>query len=321
MSLKARVFISCGQRKETEESLIAKEIADKLEEMGFEPYVAVVEQSLKGVKENIFNRLKESEYFVFIDFKRERLYETNGFLRAFKDTHMHRGSLFSHQELGIATFLDYDVLAFQEDGVKKDDGILGFIQANCLPFSERRYLPSIVADKVREKRWDSNWRNELILRRTASDFEDANNQVRGEGVGRYFHIKVFNAHKDKMARNCVAYIEKIKNLTTMETRMLELVELKWKGVRNIGVSIAPKQSRYLDAFHINITNQSLAHIGINPFVVDWQGYFNDYQISGSGDYEIDYVVFSEDFSPTRATFKLHIGSQINDVVFVLKSPI
>lgn len=69
MSLKARVFISCGQRKETEESSIAKEIANKFEEMGFEPYVAVAEQSLKGVKENIFTRLKESEYFVFIDFK------------------------------------------------------------------------------------------------------------------------------------------------------------------------------------------------------------------------------------------------------------
>jgi len=318
MSLKARVFISCGQRKDTDESLIAKEIADKLEKMEFEPYVAVAEQTLKGVKENIFNRLKESEYFLFIDFKRERLYLPNGILQRFKDTHMHRGSLFSHQELGLATFLDYEVLAFQEEGIKKDDGILGFIQANCIPFSERRHLPSIVVDKVKERKWDSNWRNELILRRKLSDFEDA--QAPNQGIGRYYHIEVFNAHKDKMARNCVAYIEKIKNLVNGNTRILELVELKWKGVTNVGVSIAPRQSRYIDAFHINLSNQSLAHLGINPFVVDWQGYFNDYQISGSGDYEIDYVVFSENFSPARATFRLHIDSQIDGVAFASSLP-
>jgi len=141
MSVKSRVFISCGQRKDNEELAIANQIADKLDKMGFEPYIAVGEQSLKGVKENIFKRLEESEYFLFIDFKRERLFKTN---EEFVDTNDHRGSLFSHQELAIATFLDYEVLAFQEKGVKKDDGILGFIQANCIPFSKRRNLPMLL---------------------------------------------------------------------------------------------------------------------------------------------------------------------------------
>jgi len=71
--------------------------------------------------------LAASEYFVFVDFKRERL----------NDTIECRGSLFSHQELAIASFLDLEVLAFQEAGVKQSDGIMGFLQANAISFTDR----------------------------------------------------------------------------------------------------------------------------------------------------------------------------------------
>jgi len=307
--VRARVFISCGQSKETEELTIANQIAEKLDEMGFEPYVAVGEQSLKGVKDNIFKRLENSEYFLFIDFKRERLFKEDD---NFVDTGAHRGSIFSHQELAIATFKDYEVLAFQEEGVKKDDGILRFIQANCIPFSDRKGLPAIVADRVRERKWDSNWRNELLIRRENSDFKDA---INVNVPGRYYHIRVVNSHKDRIARNCIAYVELIKNISNRTARRLELIELKWKGISTVGVSIAPKSFRYLDAFHVNYSNPTTANLGLNPFIVDWQGYVQDYQIIGQGDYEIDFVVFSDDFSPIRARFRLHIGAQTQDIEF------
>jgi hypothetical protein len=102
--LRARVFISCGQNKGSGEQELADEIGGRLKGLGFDPYVAVGEQSLRGLKENIFGQLNRSEYFLFVDFKREPLGKT-GF---------HRGSLFSHQELAVASFLEIDVLAFQE---------------------------------------------------------------------------------------------------------------------------------------------------------------------------------------------------------------
>lgn len=318
MSLRSRVFISCGQRKNTDELAIAKQIADELEKIGFDPYVAVEQHNLRGVKESIFETLGKSEYFLFIDFKRERLYSENANP---VDTGEHRGSLFSHQELAIATYLDHKALAFQEAGVKKDDGILRFIQANCIPFPERLSLPSIVVEKVKEHGWDSSWRNEITLERDSSDFKDANVNMQGIGnvLTRFFHIRANNHHKDKIARNCIAYVEKIKNLKDGKTRVLELSELKWKGCTTQGVAIAPKTFRYMDAFHIFHSNPTLANLGLNPFIVDWQGYIQDYQISGSDDYEIDFVVFSEDFSPARAKFRLHIANQVQDVSFE-KSP-
>jgi hypothetical protein len=287
--------------------LIAERIEKELIAMGFEPYIAVAEQSLKGVKENIFTKLRSSEYFLFIDFKRERLFKGNDH---FVDTGTYRGSLFSHQELSIAAFQDYDVLAFQEACVKKEDGVLKFIQVNCIPFTDSKSLPSLVVEKIKERKWNPNWRNELGLYRDMSDYEDSN--APNVHFGRYFHIKVFNKHKDKIARNCFAYIESIKDLATGKIRNLELVELKWKGIIKETVSIIPKSFRYLDALHINLSNPTVAYLGLNPFIVDWTGYQNAYQITGKGDYEIEYVIFSEDFSPCRAKFKLHIASQIPD---------
>src|SRR5436190_19996924 len=113
---RARIFISCGQSKESDEPQVAREIAVRLERLGFDPYIAVAEQTLRGVKENIFEQLRKSEYFLFVDFKREFLVGT--------EPPVCRGSLFSHQELAIASFLDIDVLAFQENGVKRTDGLL-----------------------------------------------------------------------------------------------------------------------------------------------------------------------------------------------------
>ena len=129
MSSNARVFISCGQKPE--ELRIAENIANVLVSMNFEPYIARNQQTLNGVVENIFSKLNESEYFLFIDFKRERLCKLEN--DKYVPDIFHRGSLFSHQELALATFLkDMKIIAFQESGVKSEDGILRFIQAKLL---------------------------------------------------------------------------------------------------------------------------------------------------------------------------------------------
>ena len=140
--MRARVFISCGQARGTGEDTIANEIVGRLRNLGFDPYVAVVEQTLRGLKENIFAHLRTSEYFIFLDFKRDLIDATHS---------IHRGSLFSHQELAIAAFLEIEVLALQEGGVKRDDGILPFVQANAIGFADRHTLHNVVADTVKER--------------------------------------------------------------------------------------------------------------------------------------------------------------------------
>jgi hypothetical protein len=117
--LKAKIFISCGQRTEKERS-IANQVAGILESKGFDPYIAVQEQSLSGLVENVFhNQLKKSEYFLFIDFRREKL-------KAGKKP-KYRGSLFSHQELAVATFLGFGerFMGFVQEGIARDGISIG----------------------------------------------------------------------------------------------------------------------------------------------------------------------------------------------------
>ena len=120
--------------------------------------------------------------------KQQRLYkQKNG---KFEDTKKHRGSLFSHQELAIATFLEIGALSFREKNVKEKDGILEFIQANCVKFTDRHLLPDVVAEKIREQEWNPNWRNELLLERDDGDFGDVRFVGREERPARFYHIKV-----------------------------------------------------------------------------------------------------------------------------------
>src|SRR2546425_642183 len=105
----ARVFISCGQQPT--EAAIAEAIAARLSALGFAPYIATKQQTLRGLKEEIFERLRAAEYFLFVDFKREGLV-TGSPLSGFFKKILHRGSLFTHQELAIAAYLDKEVIAF-----------------------------------------------------------------------------------------------------------------------------------------------------------------------------------------------------------------
>ena len=83
-----RVFLSCGQATD-EERATAGLIADMLSSEGFSPYVATQIQTMLDLNGQIIRELKEADYYLLINFRREQL----------ADSHEFRGSLFAHQEL------------------------------------------------------------------------------------------------------------------------------------------------------------------------------------------------------------------------------
>ncbi|MCP8317080.1 MAG: hypothetical protein H3Z52_03660 [archaeon] len=299
---RAKVFISCGQQKDSDEVEIAHRIADRLRGLGYEPYIAVEEQTLKGVKENIFSQLETSEYLIFIDFKREKLFTRSG-------EEVYRGSLFSHQELAVASFLDIPFIAFQEKGVKSDDGILKFVQANCIQFTNRHTLPNVIADYINQQGWNPHWKNELVLERDEKEYTDATVVKTGRDA-RYFHIEVRNLHRRKLASNCYAYLESIKDLSTGRQTTLETIELKWKGYVLPNATILPSSSRYFDAFFIFHNSPTKPHFNL---FTDFTGYIP--QINGPGDFEFNYAIVSENFRTARAKFRLHLGERLENVIF------
>jgi hypothetical protein len=289
---RARVFISCGQSKHSDEVATASGVAARLRELGFDPYVAVQEQSLRGLKENIFEQLSKSEYFIFVDFKREQLLGS--------DPPACRGSLFSHQELALAPFLDIPVLAFQELGVKNDDGILRFLQANATPFTDRYLLPNVIADQVQRLSWDPHWRNEIVLERDPTQHRDA--QFFGpQDFGRFFHIGVRNRHRHKTATNCYVYLEKAAKLDPLTEIPLNAVEIKWAGYVQPNAHIPSGTARRFDAFYIR--HDLPDRLQFNIFS-DSTEFFP--RIEGEGRYELSYLVVSDNFPPARRSFILRL---------------
>lgn len=290
----ARVFISCGQRKDTDEIQVAKDLEAALRKIGFDPYVAIEEQTLRGITENLFRQIETSEYFIFIDFKREYIDEKKAY----------RGSLFSHQELALATYFRLPIIAFREKGVISEDGIMNALQANSSEFSDRHHLKDIIMAKVKDRGWSPEGQRELILRRDGSQFVDANDKHKG--IMRVFHVNVINHHKTKPAIGCYAYLEQISNATTSDVVFQETVEVKWTGYNFPMANIAPQSSRSFDALFITSAQPFIAQ----PLV------FTDYSnyapiLSGPGEYNFRFLVLAENYPPARIQLRLCLGSHLD----------
>jgi hypothetical protein len=265
----------------------------------------VEQHSLNGFTENILPMLEKSEYYLFIDFRREEL-----------GSQRFRGSLFSHQELGIATYLKKEhILIFQERGVLERDGIKGYVQANPITFEDRRTLPSRILEEITCEGWKTGWRNELLMERTDYDYVNTFYMQTNSNV-RFFHIRVTNNNNLKIAHECLVYLTKITNLNNGSEQRPPLVEFKWQPMRTKSVSISPHQSRNFDAFFVEIRTPNVVHLGINPFLLDFTGYYFPYILNRPGEYELEYVLTSQEFQTLRRIFSLHIGTNLEDLRLV-----
>ena len=149
-----RVFISCGQR--TDERKFAKKLASWFRSKGFIPYVAIDTQSIQDVNSGIINELRNSDFYVFIDFKREEIGKDH------KGNSVHRGSLFTNQELAIAYYLNFErIIFFQQVGVKLE-GLLQYILSNATKFHDANDLLEKVKEAVKKRNWKPSYTRHLI---------------------------------------------------------------------------------------------------------------------------------------------------------------
>lgn len=300
--LQAKIFLSCGQNRASGEVGIAREIGRMLEALGYEVYIAIDRQSILGLRENILRNLEDSEYFLFVDFKRERL------LRGWRDliTARRRGSLFCHQELAVASFLEKPMLGFREVGVTPHEGIMQFLQANTIPFSDRRSLPQLVAQKV-EDEWQPHWKNRLHMRLPRDPFENPLNPSRG-GLERYCHISVCNQHSRLVARNCYVYLDEICNTRTGVVAIPPLVEHKWAGYLLPNAHIRPGKTRDFDGFWIAHNDPKVARFNV----------FSDSSrfmpsLDGPGDFVLSFHVVSDNLASGELSIQVSIGESLDDL--------
>jgi hypothetical protein len=292
--MKAQIFLSCGQNPDWDEPRFVPLIKDKIISLGFdEPYVAVHIQSPRSIRENVFKQLEESDYFIWIDFKREEI-------KGNASNIISRGSLFTNQELALASFLEMEIMLFQEDEVQRD-GMLNAIQGNATPFSDRNKLSDLIAEEIKRRHWTTETRNTLAL----SVYPHSNhrlNQTKADGrFSRPFHIKVENLHHRKDARNCFAYLDEVIDLNSNQSIKWATAEFKWEGTRLASVRIAPKTYRNFDAAWLFENRDKKIEMGFfNPVVPSPTDYFPNQLLPGR--YRLTFSVVSDNFVPVRRNF-------------------
>ena len=304
--LRARVFISCGQM-DAEEKKLARDICEMLSgpDFGFDPYVADLEHTQKEVMAAVLDRLESSEYFLLIDFKREKL--KRGLFR----TRVYRGSLFTHQELAIATFLEIEQLRFSEEGVEWN-GISRLLQGKPIQFSDRNHLLRLVRERITKANWTTGWQNGLRI----ADIVGIDTVPRSNGeTAEFYHVAVENLHKRKMALDCRFFCELFAADSTAAPpqALRDHVEQKWAGVLcNQAVAIRPNKGKRRACALFIERNAAGRRSGV---------YFHQFNINTDsaeaatacppGEYRLKCSVVSANFPSAQREFKLAIDSAHN----------
>jgi hypothetical protein len=312
--MKAQIFLSCGQNHE--ERPIAEAIKNKVEksDLGFGCYVACEVQDLRDLRDIIFKRLEESDYFIFVDFKREELKKD-------KDGKLiYRGSLFANQELAVASYIGLGdcVLLLQEEGVERD-GVLNAVLANLkedetrFKSAEKDALPDRVYELIKTKLDNHEWTNQTRNTLTLSVYPHSQYLSREGGriVFRPFHIQVENLHHRKDARNCLVYLDEVVNLTTNKkiSHGWETAEFKWAHTKLAAVRITPKPSyRFFDAAWLFKNQGGIEMAFFNPFAPAHTDYY-PYKL-GPGKYCLAFSVISDNFDPVHKNFIFEFGQTL-----------
>lgn len=294
----ARVFISCGQRGKTEKK-IGMKVEDYFKGRGFETYLAERVHSSEALTENIFKFLKQSEYFVFIDFRREPINKKE-----------YRGSLFVNEEIAIATFLRLQGIGFYEKGVKRE-GVLNYHIYNAFPFEAEKEIIDVVEKETKE--WDMYSINELeMVYNSASALRNV--IVKHEGrncLSDWYFLEIRNCNKTKHAFSCSGYATRVKNLGKNEDYNIRTNELIWSGIEDTTVNIMGGTARELDAFYM-IHGENQIHFHERRATTTAPGY--SLPVLGKGKYLIEFTVISSNFEKLSQNYTLELGASVKDIL-------
>jgi len=191
--MKARVFLSCGQRPEEQE--VARRLGKLLETRGFDVYIAVDVQTILDINRGIIRELKNSDCYLFVNFRREML-----------PCGKYRGSLFSNQELAIAYSLGFDqILVVNQDGILSE-GLLKYMGINTETFLDVSDCCATVERVLDRAKWMTDYSRRL--RADGLRFEDRVIRY-GNLVGQFLYMDVWNQRPDIAALEATARLSQL----------------------------------------------------------------------------------------------------------------
>jgi len=290
----AKVFISCGQASPVEKQ-VADTLAKWFSSKGFSPYIAIQVQSILDLNAGIIGNLKTSDYYLFVNFRREHL---NRFPRG-----EWRGSLFTNQELAIAYALGFEhMLMINQIGVRRE-GVFKFMVSNVPEFATPNDVLSRVQSAVQTAGWDPSYTRQLDVAGhyfTPKPFQYKDHT--GSRSVRVLHLRVQNSRTDIGAVGTIARLFSITDQSGNQIDSPDRSQLKASGdAAAYSQTIWPNSEETFDLLAIDMENQNHVYLHSMSDVHPRQPI-----ISQCGIWLLDYEIFSQGFPRLAIRVKLHL---------------
>jgi len=291
----AIVFLSCGQREG--EKLLAHEIQMMIEhDLGFERCYNA--DSVHGFDDvmSITERLAESDYFLFVDFKREDPLPV---------------SVFTHQEFALARAWGIEnMLAFIEEGLDPHGiGMLSYVLAHPIMFT-RAELVGMVKREIKAKGWRDDYSRSLVAVKLDVKDDILYGDHTGQSREKIWQIVIENRRSNRAAVNVVAILDKIERVgsgTAQKPPDRDRSHLKWVGQsRGYMHTILPQDFGLIDAFAIRVEEPGV-------FLHSrWDVIPRPPIITEPGEYRLTYKLYAEHFPILAAAVLLNYAGPIID---------
>jgi hypothetical protein len=299
MAHKAKIFISCGQRekrsrKDIDEVGFTNELKKVLEARGFNVYVARVASVLEDIDGVITKELESSDYYIFIDFPREKVGRGK-----------YRGSLFTHQELALAHYLGFkeNVLLLKHPKVLLEgflQYILGNPTSNPEIFSSPEKMGEVVGGMVTEKNWSPSFSRHLVPTTITGPvdihFGPPNAMRRYLAWG----IQIRNRTIRNAALEVIAMLRQVSPVNPPgDSSCPDRSWLKWQGLSTYKMMVCPGDDATFDAFAFSFDQKG--------FVLFSKADVSSISsiISTPGEYLLDYRLESPNFP--RRDFSVRVN--------------
>jgi len=300
-----KVFISCGQ-KLPNEIAVAHQIRDLLKvKFGLDSYLAKKIQSFDDIMQ-ITRELSICDYYLFIDFGRERLWWNT----------KRRGSLFTHQELAIARHLGFsEIIALKQKSVMLE-GFAMYILSNPEVFISNEELLSKIEKLVHERGWNKNYSRNLVIKDIVKNqpIPYRDRQMSSPRTEVIWHGHVLNQRNDKAAANTLVILKNITDASG-QIRSPDTTFLKWAyHDTTYSKTIFPEQDAYFDLLAIDTGNPLCVYLHslLDMVMVTPTFAGRPPIIAGPvGRYKLTYQIFAENFPLLEFCIVLDLTGNIN----------
>jgi hypothetical protein len=247
------------------------------EKFNLDYYLAFKIQGLNDIMK-ITEELKASDYYLFIDFRR------NGG----SDLPC---SLFTHQELALAYHVGFtEIIAFQEEGAPLE-GFLRYVQANPEHFRNEDELLEKIEEMIRERKWSKDFLRNLVIEKIKQfDYPITYADHTGQHLEVVWHAYVENRRPDVAAVNVVCILDSIECPDGSEKVSPDRSYLKWaRGYTAYQRTILPQDHGVVDLFAIHADAQGIyLHSQLDQMP-------RQPILREEGAYKLNYKLYSEGF--------------------------